>query len=400
MSIQSGANPGAVNSAGTTPAPGGVTSVFGRTGAVVAVSGDYGSDEITNESSVAGATVSDALDSLEANSGVTSVFGRTGAVVAVSGDYGSDEITNESSVAGATVSDALETLANQISTAYKWFWANATARTAETLSISDLGLEGYQLDMELAYKVVGDGSGGVTLARLDDPRFPLKRFIIPLNNSTVSTSVLGVNSAVFTSPGGGFSARNASAGTNVATRQTRFGFDTPAIINQNETAVWGNPETNNNPLVPSAGFRARSGVVLIGSANMYWNLQIYTAAKQSANVDPNTQLNFVGMGRGTESNVQIYHNDGSGLATQIDCGSNFPATTTGEGYNIEVFTFSGTTWAVQVTRVNTGHAFSTSFSSDLPTPLQGGPAWFLTNLSDAVIDAADIVGFVSEHRAL
>lgn len=42
---------------------------------------------------------------------VTSVFGRVGAVVAQTGDYDSDEVTNVSGVAGASVSDALDTLA-------------------------------------------------------------------------------------------------------------------------------------------------------------------------------------------------------------------------------------------------------------------------------------------------
>lgn len=42
---------------------------------------------------------------------VSSVFGRTGAVVAATGDYDSDQVDNVSSVAGASVSDALETLA-------------------------------------------------------------------------------------------------------------------------------------------------------------------------------------------------------------------------------------------------------------------------------------------------
>jgi len=57
------------NGAGAAPtfqaAPSGaVSSVFARTGAVVAVAGDYDSDEVTNASAVSGATVSDALDAL------------------------------------------------------------------------------------------------------------------------------------------------------------------------------------------------------------------------------------------------------------------------------------------------------------------------------------------------
>lgn len=87
-----------------------VTSFIGRTGAVVAVAGDYNSTHITNSSTVTGATVTAALDTLKAASGVSSFISRTGAVVAVSGDYTSTLITNSSTVAGATVTAALNTL--------------------------------------------------------------------------------------------------------------------------------------------------------------------------------------------------------------------------------------------------------------------------------------------------
>lgn len=46
---------------------------------------------------------------------VTSVFGRIGAVVATSGDYNSNLITNSSGVSGLSVSDALNTLNSSIS---------------------------------------------------------------------------------------------------------------------------------------------------------------------------------------------------------------------------------------------------------------------------------------------
>lgn len=90
-----------------------VDSVFGRVGIVVAVAGDYDSDQVDNLSGVSGPSVSDALDALAAAivpAPVDSVFGRTGAVVAVAGDYDSDEVTNASGVTGATVSDALDAL--------------------------------------------------------------------------------------------------------------------------------------------------------------------------------------------------------------------------------------------------------------------------------------------------
>jgi len=47
--------------------------------------------------------------------GVTSVFGRIGAVLPVTGDYDSDQVDNLSGVSGSSVSDALDTLASDIS---------------------------------------------------------------------------------------------------------------------------------------------------------------------------------------------------------------------------------------------------------------------------------------------
>ena len=52
---------------GGSPSGGAVSSVFGRTGAVVAVSGDYTSALVTNTSGVTGATVTDALNTIDSS---------------------------------------------------------------------------------------------------------------------------------------------------------------------------------------------------------------------------------------------------------------------------------------------------------------------------------------------
>jgi hypothetical protein len=91
-----------------------VTSVFTRTGAVVATAGDYKASQVTNDSSVAGATVKDALQNAAGAGAVASVFTRTGAVVATAGDYAASQVTNDSAVSGARVSNALNTLAAAI----------------------------------------------------------------------------------------------------------------------------------------------------------------------------------------------------------------------------------------------------------------------------------------------
>ena len=121
--------PGATVSAALDTLAGGggpVTSVFGRSGAVTAQAGDYAASEVSNDSSVAGAGVSGALDTLGGAlsaliatvaglvTGVSSVFGRTGAVAPEAGDYAASQVGNDSSVPGLTVAAALEDLAAAI----------------------------------------------------------------------------------------------------------------------------------------------------------------------------------------------------------------------------------------------------------------------------------------------
>lgn len=94
------------NDAAFTPS---VTSVFGRTGVVIAALNDYLASQVDNDSSVPGATVKEALDSL-GGAAVSSVFGRSGVVVALPSDYDASQIDNDSLVPGAFVDDALNTL--------------------------------------------------------------------------------------------------------------------------------------------------------------------------------------------------------------------------------------------------------------------------------------------------
>ena len=79
-----------------------VPSVFGRTGAVVAVAGDYSAAMVTNAVSDQGAYANPAWITSLAYSkitgapaaGVGSVFGRSGAVVAQTNDYSAAQVTN------------------------------------------------------------------------------------------------------------------------------------------------------------------------------------------------------------------------------------------------------------------------------------------------------------------
>jgi hypothetical protein len=62
-------------------------------------------------SGLAATNLQDAVDEVAASGGaVASVFGRTGVVAAAAGDYGASQVDNDSAVSGATVKNALETL--------------------------------------------------------------------------------------------------------------------------------------------------------------------------------------------------------------------------------------------------------------------------------------------------
>ncbi len=79
---------------------GNITSVYGRTGAVVAQTGDYSAEQIT-ETATRVVMTADERSKLaaiqvgfEAGGGVTSVYGRTGAVIAQAGDYTAEQISD------------------------------------------------------------------------------------------------------------------------------------------------------------------------------------------------------------------------------------------------------------------------------------------------------------------
>jgi hypothetical protein len=124
----------------------GVASFNSRTGAVSPASGDYTSTQITNSSSVSGTGVTGALNTLNTTvsglvTGVSSVFGRTGAVTATSGDYAASKINNDSStVTGTHVSDALDALKTSITGATLTADETSAHIASQVISVKDGGI--------------------------------------------------------------------------------------------------------------------------------------------------------------------------------------------------------------------------------------------------------------------
>lgn len=131
-----------------------------------------GSSGIINQSSVSGSTVTAALNALLAAiaalvTGVSSVFGRTGAVVAATSDYDTDQVDNESTVPGSSTTDALDYVYSREVPFWSWSaldagnstsnrflnqaGSNVTAASNEDGSIQISGMTGVLTSLYVRY---------------------------------------------------------------------------------------------------------------------------------------------------------------------------------------------------------------------------------------------------------
>jgi hypothetical protein len=90
-----------------------------------------------------------------------------------------------------------------------------------------------------------------------------------------------------------------------------------------------------------------------------------------------SQLNIIGVGSDTDANLQIFHNDGSGTATKIDLGANFPANRDAGSamttmYSFELYNEAGSTEVMyKLTNNETGNSTEGTITTDLPASTQG-----------------------------
>lgn len=121
---------------------GAVASVFGRSGVVVAVAGDYTALEVDYDntgSGLAAVTVQAAVDELAAGSSpVDSVFGRVGAVVAVAGDYSSQQVSYDNAVSGLAATD-VKNAVDELAAAAPNTHAASHEGGSDTLDVTALG---------------------------------------------------------------------------------------------------------------------------------------------------------------------------------------------------------------------------------------------------------------------
>lgn len=173
-----------------------VSSVFGRIGAVVAALNDYAASLIQNDSSVAGATVKDALNAvLAAVPTVSSVFTRGGAVVATLGDYVASLIANDSNIGGIQVKSSLDTLLTLAVS--NWAYHNTRGLGSNQASVLQYYIprknDNATLDFtQSEYPVYSAGTFTFTVTwRICQTPLAIDSMIVQLFKNGVATGVLG-----------------------------------------------------------------------------------------------------------------------------------------------------------------------------------------------------------------
>jgi len=124
------------------------------------------------------------------------------------------------------------------------------------------------------------------------------------------------------------------------------------------------------------------------------------SAATVGSIDPSTAVSMIGVGTdAADSTLVVMHNDGSGTATRIALGANFPDhTLSADAYELVLFCAPNTsTVGYQVTRLNTGDVASGTISTDLPasTTLLG-PQLMRNNGATALAVGIDLVSLYIE----
>lgn len=195
------------------------------------------------------------------------------------------------------------------------------------------------------------------------------------NNSTTEVLSGGITMATT----GSTIARTVSS-TNYATKQIRKGFYGSVVSAGRYTGTRGSALL----FYIGGGFKYTCDVYISDTAYGSGCRQFYGMAGQTTDLGyTNTILvssliNCFGVGSDSEdTNLQIYHNDGTGTCTKIDLGANFPANRTAGSafttvYSIELFNAPNTTSILyRVTNKETGIVAQGALSSDLPAITQG-----------------------------
>ena len=195
------------------------------------------------------------------------------------------------------------------------------------------------------------------------------------NNSTTEVTSGGITMATT----GSTIARSVSS-TNYATKQIRKGFYGSVVSAGRYTGSRGSALL----FYIGGGFKYVCDVYISDTAFGSGCRQFYGFAGQTTDLSysdtvlVSSLINCIGIGSDSaDTNLQVFYNDGTGTASKIDLGANFPANRTAGSalttvYSIELFNAPNTTSVLyRVTNKETGAIAQGTLSSDLPLGTQG-----------------------------
>jgi hypothetical protein len=248
------------------------------------------------------------------------------------------------------------------------------------LSKSDVGLSNVDNTSD-TNKPISTATQTALNLKLDIPLMPMItahevfRGVNYANNSTTETTSGGVTMATT-----GSTIARSVASTNFATKQVRKGFYASVVSTGRYTGTRGSALL----WYIGGGFRYVCEVYISDTAYGSGCRQFYgmigqtTDLTYSDSITVASMLNVIGVGSdASDTNLQVFHNDGSGTCTKIDLGSNFPANRTSGAaltttYSIELFNANaGSTVIYKVTNNETGSVAEGTISTDLPANTQG-----------------------------
>ena len=248
---------------------------------------------------------------------------------------------------------------------------NGKAKLSQ-LQVTTGATNGYVLTSDASGNATWQPSGGLIPQLSGHETF---RGVQYANNSTTETTTGGITIATT-----GSTIARSVASTNFASKQIRKGFYASVVSTGRYTGTRGSALL----WYIGGGFKYVCEFYISDTAYGSGCRQFYGMIGQTTDltfsdtVTVDSMLNVIGVGSdAADTNLQIFHNDGSGVCTKVDLGASFPANRTAGAamtttYTIELYNAnSGSTVIYNVTNNETGAFAEGTLSTNLPASTQG-----------------------------
>ena len=221
------------------------------------------------------------------------------------------------------------------------------------------------------------------------------RFVKALGNGGTTLNSFGLSPII-----GGTAQPKTYSTSSLLSSLQRVGMRTTATSATSATIIF-----NNGGAAPfwlgnttnAGGFHAifRFGIAQ-AQTNMRWFVGMYSAVTSISNVEPTNLGTILGFGINSgETTVRFMNNDGSGVATTVDLGSGFPATTANVVYEAHLYVApNSTTINYYLERLDSTEKAEGSVTTNIPpSTVFLTPHLYINNSStsaDAIMDFIQI----------